>query len=168
LSFLGLIGEKYDDMTCVHIRQEPWGSGETGDVPLYGKKPEAALKDLVNARVPQARNALEKNGTDAYYPLGKSICSDFRILLERIVEFVLLADVVQRHRRAVNTVGKIQNLAKITPTDCARIEQLMTKYSSYEHSQSNEAPVALPEPDELKTDIDLLIAWHNEFTKRSV
>jgi hypothetical protein len=168
LSFLGLIGEKYDDMTCVHIRQEPWGSGETGDVPLYGKKPEAALKDLVNARVPQARNALEKNGTDAYYPLGKSICSDFRILLERIVELVLLADVVQRHRRAVNTVGKIQNLAKITPTDCARIEQLMTKYSSYEHSQSNEAPVALPEPDELKTDIDLLIAWHNEFTKRSV
>jgi energy-coupling factor transporter ATP-binding protein EcfA2 len=168
LSFMGLIGEKFDDMTCVHIRQEPWGAGETGDVPLYGKKPESALKELVNARVPQARNTLEKNGTDAYYPLGKSICSDFRILLERIVEFVLLADVVQRHRRAVNTMGKIQNLAKITPTDCARIEQLMTKYSSYEHSQSNEAPVALPEPDELKTDIELLIAWHNEFTKRSV
>ena len=168
LSFLGLIGEKYDDLTCVHIRQELWGSGETGDVPLYGKKPEAALKDLVNARVPQARNALEKNGTDAYYPLGKSICSDFRIMLERIVEFVLLADVVQRHRRAINTMGKIQNLAKITPKDCALIEQLMTKYSSYEHSQSNEAPVALPEPDELKTDIERLIAWHNEFTKRSV
>ena len=168
LSFLGLIGEKSDDMTCVHIRQEPWGSGETGDVPLYGKKPEAALKDLANSRVPQARNALEKNGTDAYYPLGKSICSDFRILLERIVELVLLADVVQRHRRAVNTMGKIQNLAKITPSDCALIEQLMTKYSSYEHSQSSEAPVDLPGPDELKTDIELLLAWHNEFTKRSV
>lgn len=168
LSFMGLIGEKADDMTSVHIRQEPWGAGETGDVPLYGKKPEAALKDLLNARVPQARNALQEHGTVVYYPLGKSICSDFRILLERIVEFVLLADVVQRHRRAVNTLGKIQNLVKITTTDCALIEDLMTKYSSYEHSQSSEAPVELPEPDELKTDIDRLIAWHNEFTKRSV
>ena len=168
LSFMGLIGEKADDMTSVHIRQEPWGAGETGDVPLYGKKPEAALKDLLNARVPQARNALQEHGTVVYYPLGKSICSDFRILLERIVEFVLLADVVQRHRRAVNTLGKIQNLVKITTTDCALIEDLMTKYSSYEHSQSSEAPVELPEPDELKTDIDRLIAWHNEFTKRSI
>lgn len=168
LSFMGLIDEKSDDMTCVHIRQEPWGAGETGDVPLYGKKPEAALKDLANARVPQARNVLEEQGTDAYYPLGKSICSDFRILLERIVEFVLLADVVQRHRRAVNTLGKIQNLVKITAADCALIEQLMTKYSCYEHSQSSEAPVELPEPDELKTDIELLIGWHNEFTKRSI
>ncbi len=167
-SFMGLIGEKADDMTCVHIRQESWGAGETGDVPLYGKKPEAALKDLANVRVPQARNVFQLQGSDAYYPLGKAICSDFRILLERIVEFVLLADVVQRHRRAVNTLGKIQNLAKITMTDCALIEQLMTKYSSYEHSQSSEAPVELPEPDELKNDIELLIGWHNEFTKRSV
>lgn len=75
------------------------------------------------------------------------------IRLERIVEFVLLADVIQRHRRAVNTLGKIQNLVKITTTDCALIEELMTKYSSHEHSQSSEAPVELPEPDELKAGI---------------
>jgi len=168
LSFMGLIGEKADDITSVHIRREPWGAGETGDVPLFGKKPEAALKDLLSARVSQARNALKEHGTVAYYPLGKSICSDFRILLERMVEFVLLADVVQRHRRAVNTLGKIQNLVKIKMADCALIEELMTKYSSYEHSQSSEAPVELPDPDVLKTDIERLVAWHSEFTKRSV
>jgi energy-coupling factor transporter ATP-binding protein EcfA2 len=168
LSFMGLIDERADDMTSVHIRQEPWGAGETGDVPLYGKKPEPALKDLLNARVPQARNAFQEHGTVAYYPLGKSICSDFRILLERMVEFVLLADVIQRHRRAVNTLGKIQHLVKITTTDCALIEELMTKYSSHEHSQSSEAPVELPEPDELKADIERLITWHSEFTKRAV
>ena len=44
----------------------------------------------------------------------------------------------------------------------------MTKYSCFEHSQSNEAPVEVPVPDELKTDIELLIGWHNEFTKRSI
>lgn len=168
LSFMGLIGEKADEITSIHIRQEPWGAGETGDVPLYGKKPEAALKDLLNGRVQQARNAFQEHGAVAYYPLGKSICSDFRILLERMVEFVLLADVIQRHRRAVNTLGKIKNLVKITTTDCGLIEELMTKYSSHEHSQSSEAPVELPEPDELKADIDRLIAWHSEFTKRVV
>lgn len=168
LSFMGLIGEKADEITSIHIRQEPWGAGETGDVPLYGKKPEAALKDLLNGRVQQARNAFQEHGAVAYYPLGKSICSDFRILLERMVEFVLLADVIQRHRRAVNTLGKIKNLVKITTTDCGLIEELMTKYSSHEHSQSSEAPVELPEPDELKADIERLIAWHSEFTKRAV
>ena len=168
LHFMGLIGEKADEITSIHIRQEPWGAGEAGDVPLYGKKPEAALRDLLNTRVSQARNTFQEQGTVAYYPLGKSICSDFRILLERMVEFVLLADVIQRHRRAVNTLGKIKNLVKIKTTDCLLFEELMTKYSSYEHSQSSEAPVELPEPDDLKADIERLIAWHSEFTKRAV
>lgn len=167
LSFMGLIGEKSEDMTCVHIRQEPWGAGETGDVPLYGKKPDPALNHLLNTRLAQAHKAHQDHGWDNYYPLGKSICSDFRILLERVVEFVMLADVVQRHRREVHTKNKIQQLAKITSTDCELIEDLMTKYSCFEHSQSNEAPVQVPEPDELKADIERLIAWHSEFTKRS-
>lgn len=168
LSFMGLIGERADDITTIHIRQEPWGAGEAGDVPLYGKKPEAALRDLLNARVSQARSTFQQHGSVAYYPLGKAICSDFRILLERMVEFVLLADVIQRHRRAVNTMGKIQNLVKIKTTDCSLFEELMTKYSSHEHSQSSEAPVELPEPEELTADIERLIAWHSEFAKRAV
>ena len=168
LSFMGLIGEKSEDMTCVHIRQEPWGAGEMGDLPLYGKKPDPALNHLLNTRLVQARKAHQDHGWDDYYPLGKSICSDFRILLERVVEFVMLADVVQRHRREVHTKNKIQHLAKITSTDCELIEDLMTKYSCFEHSQSNEAPVQVPEPDELKADIERLIAWHSEFTKRAV
>ena len=168
LSFMGLIGEKSDDMTCVHIRQEPWGAGETGDVPLYGKKPDSALNHLLKTRLAQARDAHQEHGWDNYYPLGKSICSDFRILLERVVELVMLADVVQRHRREVHTKNKIQHLAKINSYDCELIENLMTKYSCFEHSQSSEAPVEVPAPDELRADIQRLIDWHNEFTKRSV
>jgi len=166
LSFLGLISDKVKDLDVIHIRLETWGAGEAGDVPLYGKKPDAALNELQDKRLSQARKVFETKGSDDYYPLGKSICSDFRILLERMVEFVLLADVVQRHRRAINTQGKIQSLAKIKPRDCDLIEELMSKYSRYEHSQSSEAPVVLPVPDELAEDIRRLIAWHGEFTKR--
>ena len=109
----------------------------------------------------------ENDGYDDYYPLAKSICSDFRILLERIVETVFLADVVQRHRRAVNTMGKIGNLVKIVKTDCELIDEMMTKYSCYEHSQSDEAPVDVPDPDQIEADIDRMIEWHKEFTGRA-
>ena len=168
LSMLGILSDKSNDLHTIHIRQEPWGAGEVGEIPLYGKRPESALKDLKNNRLTAARKAFLSEGMEIYYPLAKAICSDLRILTERIVEFVFLADVVQRHRRAVNTQGKIHKLASITSEDCDLIEEIMTKYSCYEHSQSLEAPSELPEPEELLLDIDKLLDWHSEFTKRAI
>lgn len=168
LSMLGMLSEKAAQINAIHIRQEPWGAGEVGEVPLYGKKPESALKDLKNTRLSAARKIYLSEGLGVYYPLAKAICSDLRILTERIVEFVFLADVIQRHRRAINTLGKIHKLAKINSKDCDLIQEIMTKYSCYEHSQSLEAPTELPEPDELQADIDKLLDWHAEFIKRSI
>jgi len=78
----------------------------------------------------------------------------------------LLADIVQRHRRAVQTIGKINKLAKINHNDCKFFDEMMTKYSKYEHSQSDEAPVTLPGPDELNEDLNNLKKWHDNFKKR--
>jgi len=166
LSFLGIISDLAPSVEQINIRQEPWGSGEIGEIPLFGKKPENALKNLKNARLVRAKRVLEEHGTDEYYPLAKAICSDYRILLERIIELYFLADVVQRHRRAINTMGKIGNLVKITQEDCDVIDNFMTKYSVYEHSQSPQMPTTMPEPDELKKDIDSILAWYDEFKKR--
>ncbi len=44
----------------------------------------------------------------------------------------------------------------------------MSKYSRYEHSQSSEAPVSLPDPEDLKVDIESLKAWRDEFEKREI
>lgn len=168
LSFLGMM---YDlagsDLHDVHIRREPWGTGQPGDVPLFGKRPDKALNNLKGERVAKARKAYE-DGYDSYYPLAKAICSDFRILMERIVETVFLADVIQRHRRAVNTMGKIGSLVKIEKSDCDLIDAMMTKYSCYEHSQSEEAPIDVPGPDDLEDDIQRMIQWHEEFSKRDI
>lgn len=168
LSLLGLITDKAAAPHVINIRREPWGTGQPGDVPIFGKRPDSALTDLKNSRLVRARNTLNTEGAEAYYPLAKAICSDFRILLERIVELALLADVVQRHRRAVNTQGKIQQLAKIRAGDCDLVDGFMSKYSRYEHSQSSEAPVEPPQPEELEADIDCLIAWHAEFRARPI
>ena len=166
LSFLGIINDKADSLCQVNIRTEPWGSGEVGEIPIFGKKPEKALNGLKNGRLATAKKVYFEQGYDAYYPLAKAICSDFRILLERIVELYFLADVVQRHRRAINTMGKIHNLSKITQDDCDLIDKFMSKYSVYEHSQSAEFPAELPEPDELEQDIDTVLTWLVAFRGR--
>ena len=154
------------DVNTVCIRAEPWGAGEPGETPLDGKKPESALRSLRDQRLVQAAKALEASGIDAYFVLGKGICGDFRIILERVVETCLLADVVQRFRRSVNTQGKLQKLTKISQPDVDLIDKLMTKYSIYEHSQPMEAPSRLPQPDELMKDMDRLETWCIEYAKR--
>ena len=152
-------------VTCV--RCEPWGTGEPGDTPLFAKKPDKALNALLNENLAKARKAHDEEGQIAYAPLAKAICSDFRILLERMIECELLADVVQRFRRAVNTQGKLDKLARITAEDCKFFDNMMTKYSRYEHSQPNEAPVAPPAPDELKADLEALRDWRVDFVNRT-
>ncbi len=63
-------------------------------------------------------------------------------------------------------MGKINNLSKIKPEDCKLIDDFMTKYSCFEHSQSSEAPVVVPDPKDLKDDIEKLLCWHDEFKDR--
>ena len=165
---LSLLGQLIDkgNADYRYIRRETWGCGEHGELPLFAKKPINAVKDLKNSKLAVARKALEEGGSDSYYPLAKAICSDFRILLERIVEYELLADVVSRHRREVNTKGKLNKLAKITNEDCELIEQLMGDFSCYEHSQSIELPVEIPDPEILDQALSKVLNWHEEFSKR--
>lgn len=165
LTLVGILVDKADP-PIVTIKHEDWGTGQPGEIPIFGKKPDRALKNLKNDRLVHARVALANEGQDSYYPLAKAICSDIRTLVERIVELVFLADVVQRHRRAVHTQGKIQQLAKITVADCSLVEKFMSRYSSFEHSQPAEAPVDVPTPGELSADLDEIIAWHDEFIAR--
>lgn len=155
LSLLGMVQDYAKKVgiepEIICIREESWGTGEPGDTPLFAKKPDKALNQLINDRLSEAKELLNEHGKEVYEPYAKALCSDFRILLERMIECELIADVVQRYRRAINTMGKIGNLAKISEADCKYFDDLMTKYSRYEHSQPLEASFSLPEPDELQT-----------------
>ena len=170
LSLLGMVQDYAKKVSIepeiICIREESWGTGEPGDTPLFAKKPDKVLNQLINDRLPKAKKRLNEDGKEAYESDAKALCSDFRILLERMIEYELMSDVVQRYRRAINTMGKISNLAKISEADCKYFDDLMTKYSRYEHSQPLEAPVSLPEPDELETDFNALKDWLSEFKER--
>lgn len=165
LSVLGMLNEKAESCEIIGTRKETWGAGEIGNTPLFAKNTGKALNELKSHFLPKAKKAYQE-GYDEYYPYAKQLCSDLRILVERSVEIDLLADVVQRYRRSVNTLGKIHNLEKITKEDCDLIDTFMTKYSCFEHSQSIETLVMLPAPDEIEKDINTLIDWQKDFTKR--
>jgi len=102
----------------------------------------------------------------AYRMLAQGICSDFRKLIERSVEEDLLNKVVLRHRRSITTDNRLHAVQDIEPKDCELIDTLMTKYSCYEHSQSSEIPVFIPEEPELRQDLEALKAWRDGLNKR--
>jgi hypothetical protein len=149
-----------------YIRREAWGCGEHSELPLSAKKPVNAIKQLRDKNLAQARKALNNEGQELYSILAKAICSDFRILLERVVEVDFFADVVRRHRRSIETKGKLKKLSKINDEDCSVIDKFMTKYSSYEHSQSDEAPTIVIQPEELEQDFEEILKWHEGFISR--
>ena len=97
----------------------------------------------------------------------KDACNTFRILLERTVEVHLCANTVGRFRREIRTMGLLKKLVAVERGDCIFIDELMTKYSAFEHSQSDETPTHLPEPDELIADATALRDWINLFDKRA-
>ena len=53
-----------------------------------------------------------------------------------------------------------------TIEDCKLLDDFMTKYSCYEHSQSSEMPVVIPEEPELRQDLEALGRWRDQLIKR--
>ncbi|MBN2713585.1 MAG: hypothetical protein JXR97_14285 [Planctomycetes bacterium] len=170
LSLLGtvrLFAEKKSiKIDVVSVRSADWGAGEPAPIPLSQSDIKAALNTLINQRYLDAKKANENGEFEHAEILQKSICSDFRTLVERSIENDLLCGVVQRFQRPVCTL-KLKDLTKLKDTDCNLLDSLMTKYSGFEHSQPTESPVELPKPDELLTDMTALKNWREEYLKRS-
>lgn len=142
-------------------------SGILAQHSLRDAKPDKALNAVRDHVIPRLKKYQADAEADGYDLTVKSACSDFRIILERIVELILLNDVVIRFRRDVMTKGKLRGVAKVIAEDCDFIDRLMTKYSVYEHSQSDELPQVPVELDEFERDVLELIGWMDEFKGRA-
>lgn len=161
------IGEKWKDQHLTQLSIETYSgvAGHPVAQSVWSAKTEAANNILID-RLKAAKKAGDADGGEAYRALAQGICSDFRKLVERTVEDDLLFAVVKRHRRSVTTENKLPALSLITREDCELIDGLMTKYSCYEHSQSQEVPVFIPEEPELNQDIESLRQWRKGFVAR--
>lgn len=143
LSLVGYLQKyaKRQDTDARLIALSRYCVGETTELPIDLKPTHTAVNTLLNQRLARARKALTTKDDGAYELEAKGLCRDIRVLIERIVEKDLLNEVVKRFSPEINTKGRIAALSAITAEDCSLIDEYMTKYSQYEHSQPDEAPV---------------------------
>ena len=146
------------------IRSNENGKGLPAPIPINQKELGSTLDSLL-------KNCHQLRQTESNADIGtndmmlKSICSEFRIALERSIECDLLCAIIQRFQRSVNTL-QLMELTKICEADCKLLDALMTKYSCHEHSQPEESPIGFPSLDEIIYDINELINWRSAYKKR--
>lgn len=170
LSFAWLLNEYATNNNIVvdHISlvSEPWGKGQPS-MPLTNTQDiDKAFNSLANQRLDNARKIYLAEGESAYLIQAKAMTSEFRILLERLVEEVLLYKIVRRFHREIQTKNKLEHLTKINKDDVLLIDGMMTKYSTYEHSQPSELPLPMVKADALKEDFVKIVDWIKEFKSR--
>ena len=140
-----------------HVRYLSKGAGVCAEelpwVALPVKKKIGYLKNEW-----QAADKLFRDGhQDAYEKEAKHLYGLLREAWERALEEVLLGGIVERFRPGVQT-QHLATIGDITSEDCRTLDAAMTKCSRWlpGHDQAAAARAAVPEPTELKRDIEAL------------
>ncbi len=141
--------------------------GDIDELPITLMKTKPAVNRLLNERLKAVQEAFQATDQE-YEKEATNLCHDIRILLEQIVESDLLCGVVRRYNPEVQTKNKIEYLSLITPDDCKFIDDLMTTYSRYEHSQSDETPIELPKPSVIENDLKKMLGFIEAIQGRRV
>ncbi len=150
-----------------HVRNLPGGAGVCAE-----ELPWVALK--VRSRVGHLRKLFQdaekvhRDGhQDAYERDAIGIYGFLREAWERALEEVLLGGVVERFRSTVQT-RQVALLENITRDDCRAVESAMTKCSRWlrGHDEAPAARAPVPDPPELKADIDKLADFLTAIRKR--
>lgn len=148
----------------IYIKKRDFLIGEPSDLPISQTDIKDSLKKLFE-RIPKIQNLQKENKDEDADIQIKATCSDFRTIIERSIEIDLFCETVQRFCRVIHP-DNLKKIKKIKPQDCILLDELMTKYSCYEHSQPDETPIKLPSCEDLKQDIQELKDWREEYKNR--
>lgn len=153
-------------VTVETLRKLNSSAGVVAKLSLRDSKPAKAVARIKDEFIPQLKKHVASGDADKFERDAWQVCSEIRILVERCVESILLNEVLVRFRRDVQTKGKLLALTKIEKMDCDFLDDLMTRYSVFEHSQSDNLPAPSPELSVIEQDIDELVTWIDTFAKR--
>jgi energy-coupling factor transporter ATP-binding protein EcfA2 len=155
------------DQIDQYVRQASKGAGVCAeDLPWVALPVKKKIGFLKNEW--QAADKLFRDGQQvAYEKEAKYLYGLLREAWERALEEVLLAGVVERYRPGVQT-QHVATIADITPEDCRTLDAAMTKSSKWlpGHDQAAAARAAVPDPAELKKDLESLEKWVAAIRKR--
>jgi len=150
-------------VTVETLRKLGKDSGITAKLSLRDSKPVKAVARIKNEFLPRLKKHIDNGDADTFEREAWQTCSEFRILVEKCIESVLLNDVLVRFRRDIQTKGRLSKLTKIEQSDCDLVDDLMARYSVFEHSQSDELPAPCPDLQQIEHDVDALSSWINAF-----
>lgn len=150
-----------------HVRQLSKGAGVcTEDLPWVAMSVRKKIGYL--KKESQTAERLFSDGhQDAYEKEAKYLYGLLREAWERGLEEVLLGSIIERFRPSVQT-QHIGTIADITVEDCQMVDTSMTKCSKWlpGHDQAAAARAPVPEPKDLKADIEVLENWVAAIHKR--
>lgn len=150
-----------------HVRQLSKGAGVCAEelpwVAMPVRKKIGYLKNEWQA----ADKLFRDDHQAAYEKEGRYLYGLLREAWERALEEVLLGGIVERFRPGVKT-QHICTIADITAEDCRTVDTAMTKCSKWlpGHDQAAAAHAPVPEPPELRADIEALENWVATIHKR--
>jgi energy-coupling factor transporter ATP-binding protein EcfA2 len=150
-----------------HVRQLSKGAGVCAEeLPWVALPVKKKIGHLKNAC--QAADKLFRDGhKDAYEKEARYLYGLLREAWERAIEEVLLRGIVERFRPAIQT-QHIVTIADIKEADCKTLDAAMTKCSKWlpGHDQAAAARAEVPEPSDLKADVEALEEWVLAIRKR--
>lgn len=152
------------NVTHIELRNAPLGEPS---IPRYVEKMKLAdaIRQLLGENVVRIKKLRREGDYDTADTKILELCTIFRNVIEYGVEQSLLSGIVSRFGRNVLTL-KLPCLYAITQEDIALFDSMMTKYSYYDHSHSLETPIPLPDIADVEADMQTMLTWDKEFTKR--
>ena len=150
-----------------HVRQLQIGAGVCEDeLPWVALPVKKRIRSL-NKSWQDADKLYRDGHIAAYEKEAAHIYGLLREAWERGLEEVLLGGLVERFRAGIQT-RQIRDVSDITLEDCRAVEGAMTRTSKWlpGHDQAPAARQNVPEPWELKQDIEDLANWIDTIRKR--
>jgi recombinational DNA repair ATPase RecF len=138
----------------------------TQDLPWVALKVSRRISYL-NKKLQEVDKLYRDGDQESYEREAGLIYGRLREAWERGVEEVLLGGIIERFRNNVQT-QQIAQIADITEEDCKTVENAMAKCSKWliGHDQAAAARADIPEPSELREDIEILDTWVKSIRRR--
>jgi energy-coupling factor transporter ATP-binding protein EcfA2 len=150
-----------------HVQRLPKGAGVcVEELPWFAMPVKKKIGYLKNQW--QEADKLFRDGhISPYEKEATHLYGLLRSAWERALEEVLLGGLIERFRVNIQT-QQIENISDINLEECRALDAAMTKCSKWiaGHDQAAAARAPIPEPAELKADIDALDSWVQVIRKR--
>ena len=154
-------------LTSSHLLRMKDGAGFCiNGVPWVAMNIRARIGYLKN-RLQKVKGVFENHGYASYEPDSRQLYGLLREAWERAIEEILLNQVVVRFGRSIQT-QRLKVVKDITEEDLRFVDSSMGKCSKYfvGHDEAGAINEPVPEPDELKSDIEELENWVIKIRKR--